>query len=122
MPVSFSDPLSITVSSVTTPLPRVFSEGSESHYSSSDGLIVVTASHDVGKRARRMLRVDFSKLSPDPFKPDENVRRSMSNYMVFDIPSDGFSNAEALAVYQGFKTLITASSDALVTKLLGGES
>lgn len=120
--MSFSDPLSITVSSVTTPLPRVFSEGSESHYSSSDGLIVVTASHDVGKRARRMLRVDFSKLSPDPFKPDENVRRSMSNYMVFDIPSDGFSNAEALAVYQGFKTLITASSDALVTKLLGGES
>lgn len=120
--MSFTDPQSITISGVTTPLPKVYSEGSESHYQSSDGLIVVTASHDVGKRARRLLRVDFAKLSPDAFKPDENVKRSMSVYMVFDMPSDGFSNAEGLAVYTGFKTMITASSDLLVTKLLGGES
>jgi hypothetical protein len=46
----------------------------------------------------------------------------MSNYMVFDIPPAGYTNAEALAIYQGFKTLLTASSDAVVTKLLGGES
>jgi len=122
MPVSFTDPLSITVSGVTTPLPRTYSEGSESHYTSADGLIAFTASHDVGKRARRLVRVDFSKLSPDPFKSDENVKRSMSVYMVVDLPADGFSNAEALAVYTGFKTLITATSDQLVTKLLGGES
>ncbi|DAD50027.1 coat protein [ssRNA phage Zoerhiza.4_3] len=120
--MSFTDPLSFTLSGVTTPLPRTYSEGSESHYSSADGLIVVTASHTVGKRARRMIRTDISKLAPNAFTPDENVERSMSVYMVFDLPSDGFTNAEALAAYVGFKTLITATSDALVTKLLGGES
>jgi hypothetical protein len=42
--------------------------------------------------------------------------------MVFDIPTVGYTNAEELAVYTGFKTAYTASSDLLVTKLLGGES
>lgn len=120
--MSFTDPLSVTISAVTTPLPKTFSEGTESHYSSADGLIVVTASHDVGKRARRLLRLDFSKLSPDTFKPAEVVQKSMSTYIVFDTPTSGFTNAEELAVYTGFKTLITASSDLLITKLLGGES
>lgn len=120
--MSFTDPLSITVSAVTSPLPRTFQEGSESRYTSSDGLIVFTASHDVGKRARRLARVDFSKISPDPFTPDENVKRSVSIYTVFDMPADGFSNAEVLAVWTGYKALLTASSDQLVTKLLGGES
>jgi hypothetical protein len=42
--------------------------------------------------------------------------------MVFDLPPAGYSNAEALAVYNGFKTMFTASTDALISKLLGGES
>jgi hypothetical protein len=46
----------------------------------------------------------------------------MSNYIVFDIPVAGYTNAEALAVYAGFKAAYIASSDALITKLLGGES
>jgi hypothetical protein len=46
----------------------------------------------------------------------------MSNYIVFDIPVAGYSNAEALAVYNGFKAVYTATSDALIVKLLGGES
>jgi len=46
----------------------------------------------------------------------------MATYLVFDIPPAGYSNAEALAVYTGFKTLFTASSDALIVKVLGGES
>jgi hypothetical protein len=46
----------------------------------------------------------------------------MSNYIVFDLPIVGYTNAEALAVYTGFKTQFSASSDLLITKLLGGES
>jgi hypothetical protein len=122
MLMSFTDPLSITIRGVTTPLPRTSVEDEKSEYHSADGLIVVTASHDVGKRTRRMLRLDTSKLTADPFKPAENVKVSMSNYMVFDLPPAGFTNADALAAYTGFKTLFTATSDALIVKLLGGES
>jgi len=123
--MSFSDPLSVTISAVTTPLPRTGDApgaGDGTVYRSADGLIVLTASHDMGKRTRRVLRIDTAKLTADPFKPAENVKVSMSNYMVFDIPPAGFTAAEALAVYTGFKTLFTATSDAMIVKLLGGES
>jgi len=120
--MAFTDPQSITISAVTSPLPRISVEQDESLYQSADGLIQLLASHDVGKRARRMLRINHAKLTADPFRPSENVKVSMSNYIVFDLPPAGYTSAEALAVYTGFKTLYTASSDALITKLLGGES
>ena len=120
--MAFSDPQSITISAVTTPLPRVSTGKNESSYSSSDGLIDLSASHAYGRRTRRVLRVDHTKITSDPFRPAENTEVSMSNYMVFDIPVVGYTNAEVKAVYTGFKTLYTATSDALIDKLLGGES
>lgn len=120
--MSFTDPLSITISAVTTPLPRISVGDDESEYASGDGLLKVTASHNYGKRTRRLLRLDASKITPDPFKPAENVKVSMSNYIVFDLPPAGFTAAEAQAAYVGFNTLYTASTHAMITKLLGGES
>jgi hypothetical protein len=122
--MALTDPQSITISAVTSPLPRTFAEGDESHYTSSDGLIQLSINHTLakGNRARRLLRLDHSKLTSDPFKPSENVKVSMATYVVFDLPPAGYTATEALAVYTGFKTLFTASSDALITKILGGES
>jgi len=120
--MSFTDPQSITVSGVTSALPRTSVEEDASEYTSADGLLKLTASHDYGKRTRRLLRIDAAKLTADPFRPSENVKVSMSNYIVFDLPPAGYTNADALAVYTGFKTLFTATSDALIVKLLGGES
>lgn len=120
--MAFTDPQTITISAVTTPLPKVSSGSGSGEYASSDGLIRMTASNTYGRRTRRVLRLDHSKLTADPFIPTQNSRVSMSNYIVFDVPVAGYTNAEALAVYAGFKTQFTASSDALITKLLGGES
>lgn len=120
--MAFTDPQSITISGVTTPLPRVSTGNGNSSYQSADGLITLAASSTYGRRTRRVLRVDHSKLTADPFIPAQNTKVSMSNYMVFDLPPAGYSNADALAVYVGFKTLFTATSDALISKLLGGES
>jgi len=122
--MSFADPQSITISAATTPLPRTFSSGDESAYTSGDGLIKLSVAHSLQKqgRARRVLRIDHNKVTSDPFKPSENVRVGMSNYLVFDLPPAGYTNTEALAVYTGFKTLFTAGTDAVITKLLGGES
>jgi hypothetical protein len=46
----------------------------------------------------------------------------MSVYTVFDLPPVGYTNTEAKAVYDGYKAFLAASSDAAITKLLGGES
>jgi hypothetical protein len=120
--MSLADPLSVTISAVTTPLPRTSVEDDRSEYTSADGLIQIIASHDYGKRTRRMVRLDTSKITSDPFKPTENVKVGMSVYTVLDLPPAGFTNADALAAWVGFNTLLTASSNANVSKLLGGES
>lgn len=120
--MSFTDPQSITISGSTIALPRVSTGRLSSEYASGDGLVSLKASSSLGNRTRRVLRLDHAKIAADVFVPDQNVRRSMSCYMVFDLPAYGYTNTEALAVYTGFKGAFTATSDALITKLLGGES
>jgi hypothetical protein len=122
MLMSFADPQTVTISAVTSSLPRTSVQGDEVIYQSGDGLIQMLASHDYGKRNRHLLRINHSKLTADPFIPADNVEVSMSCYIVFDVPPAGYTPAEALAVYTGFKTQFTASSDTLITKLLAGES
>jgi len=121
--MSFADPLSITISPApAAPLPRISVGDDTSEYRSSDGLITLSASHNYGKRTRRVLRLDTRKITTDPFRPTENVEVSMSHYMVFDLPPAGYTAAEALEAYRGLKTLYSATSDAMIVKLLGGES
>jgi hypothetical protein len=122
MLMSFTDPQTVTISGTTTPLPRTSVGDERSEYTSADGTIQMIASHEHGKRIRRLLRIDTSKIAPDAFRPAENTKVSMSLYIVFDLPQTGYSTTEQLAVYTGFKTQITAASDALITKLLAGES
>jgi len=122
MPMSFTDPSSITISGTAISLPRTSVGDDVSEYTSGDGLTQLIASHNYGKRIRRMVRIDTSKLTSDPFRPSENVKVGMSVYTVFDLPPAGYTAAEALAVFAGFNTLCTATSNANISKLLGGES
>jgi len=120
--MALTDPQTVTISAATTSLPRVSVDETESEYLSSDGLIKLTASHSYGKRVRRLIRIDHAKLTSDPFRPAENVKVGMAVYTVFDLPPAGYTGAEALAVWTGFNAQLTASSNAVITKLLGGES
>ncbi|DAD50034.1 TPA_asm: coat protein [ssRNA phage Gephyllon.4_19] len=119
--MSFSDPQSTTISGTAISLPRVTTGAGTSTYQSADGLVSLTASSSYGKRNRRVLRLDHAKIAADLYTA-ENAKFTMSNYIVFDTPSYGYSAAEVLAVWAGFKGTVTATSDLLVTKLLGGES
>jgi len=122
--MALTDPQTITISAVPITLPRTFAEGNESAYTSADTLVKLSVNHTSAKqgRNRHLLRIDHSKMTSDPFKPTENVKVSMACYIVFDLPPAGYTVTESLAVYTGFKTLFTASSDALITKVIGGES
>jgi len=126
--MSFADPQSVTYPapiSATVSLPRTSVGVNQTEYGSSDGLHKLTASHQYGKRTRRLLRLDYAKLSADVLDPSLYSTKSMSCYLVFDLPpanTGGLSNAEELAVYSALKGAMTASTDALISKLLGGES
>lgn len=120
--MSLADPLSVTISGSTITLPRVSSGVNEADYRSGDGLTKMSASHQYGKRQRRTIRIDTSKIAPDVFKETENVMVGMSLYTVFDLPIAGYTPADALAVFTGYNNLLIASSNAVIVKLLGGES
>jgi len=120
--MSLADPQSITVSGTAVSLPRTNTSGDGSQYTSADGAIAFKLSSQYGRRTRRTVRLDFSKIAADPFLPAQNTRVSASLYTVFDLPPAGYTNADVLAYWAGYKTLVTASSDLIIAKLLGGES
>lgn len=120
--MALSDPQSVKISGVTSSLPRVSTGDFKSVYESADGLITVSASTQNGKRKRQTFRIDVTKVTTDPFIPAQNVEVSMSTYVVFDRPPAGFSNADALAIYEGFNELFNAGTFKIVKQLLGSES
>jgi hypothetical protein len=129
----FSDPISLTPGASfdagAVSLPRVSQQGSTSLYLASPltvnagSILRVTASHQYGKRTRRVLRCDYSDNAGSTLISGTTAPRSMSCYVVFDIPSTGnFSHADQLSLFNGLKGTWSASTDALMKKLLGGES
>lgn len=121
--MSFADPQTVTIAPAgAVSLPRTSVEGDETVYTSADGLTKLSVSHQYGKRVRRVIRIDTSKIAPDSFRPQENTKVSMSCYLVFDLPPTGYTPAEGKAVSDGFIAALSASSGALITKLLAGES
>jgi len=124
MPMALTDPSVITISGTPQTLPRTFGQGRESAYQTADGLIKLSVNHTLAKqgRERHLVRLDHSKMTSNPFDTSKNMQVGMAVYTVFDLPPAGYTDPEALAVWVGFNTYLTATSNAVVTKILGGES
>jgi hypothetical protein len=117
----FADPQSVTINAVANNLPRVSAGVNSGEFRKDDGNVVLKFSHQYGKRTRRQVRLDLSKIAADPLISSTNIKYSMSAYLVVDVPVTGFTVAEAKQVVDGLTAYLTASSGANVTKLLGGE-
>jgi len=120
--VAFSDPQSVTISGTATALPRVSSGENAGSFQSNDGTVRLSVSHQYGKRTRRTVRLEHSKIAPDPLISSANIRHSMTVYMVTDTPVTGYTVAEAKDIADALVGFLTASSGAATTKLLGGEN
>ncbi len=120
--MAFSDPQSVTIGGTAISLPRTGSANHAGEFTSNDGLVRMTVSSSYGKRIRRTLRVEHSKVAPDPLISSQNIRFSMSTYIVTDTPVTGYTVAEAKAVVDALVAYLAASTGARVTQLLGGEN
>lgn len=120
--MAFADPQSITVNAVAISLPRTGQGVNTGQFNSADGNTVETISHTYGKRTRRTLRFDSSKIAADPLISAQSIKYSMSAYLVVDLPTTGYTVAEAKLLLDGMMAYLTASSGAKMTQLLGGES
>jgi hypothetical protein len=120
--MSFADPQSVTINAVATSLPRTGSGAASGGFTSADGTVTMTISHAYGKRTRRVVRLNQSKVSADPLLPSQNVRSSQSVYLVVDVPVNGFTNTEIKYLVDALSGYLAAGSGAKVTQLLGGEN
>jgi len=65
-----------------------------SRYASPDNTLNLTVSHSIAKRIRRLYRLDFEKVSADPFTPALNIQVRASAFIVLDEPKRGFDRDE----------------------------
>lgn len=120
--MAYTDPQTVTINSVANSLPRTASGINTGSFTKDDGNVRLTVSHSYGKRTRRQVRLDFSKIAADPLISSTNIKYSMSAYLVVDTPITGFTVAEAKQIVDALNAWMTASSGANTTKLLGGEN
>lgn len=120
--MAFADPQSVTINAVANSLPRTSTLGNAGVFTKDDGTVKLSVSHSYGKRTRRTIRLDFSKIAADPLISAQNIKYSMSTYIVVDVPVTGFTIAEQKQIIDGLTAYLTASSGARVTQLLGGEN
>nr|UJQ85159.1 MAG: hypothetical protein 2 [Leviviridae sp.] len=121
--MSLTEPITITVNAVPYVLARVETPTpSSTVYRDPTDLWRLTVSHQTTKagRVRRLSRLDQMKISADPFTPANSRKVTATVQTIVDEPEDGaFSNTELLNMYKG---LAVWQSDAIVGKILGGES
>jgi len=122
--MALADPLSITLNSVATSLPKTNMIESKSTYTKDDGLVKLTVAHqEVGKtKTRRVIRLDTTDVAADPLLAGINREVPFEAYLVIVDPKVGLTIAAKKDKVTSLLTLITASSGAVLTKVLGGES
>jgi len=120
--MSVADPLSIDIGAGAVSLPRVNSGNNSSTYTSADGNVSVVISHNYGRRTRRNIRVNVRKTAADPLFPAQNAPYTMSSIVSIDVPEVGYTTAEAKSITAGLMTLLTASTNANLTKFSQGEN
>lgn len=117
-----ADPQSVTINAVAQTLPAIARGVNNSAYQKDDGTVKLSISHQYAKRTRRTARLDFSKIVADPLVPAQNQKVTMSAYLVIDHPITGLTNTEIAYVVNALTAYLTASTNAKVTSIIGGES
>lgn len=117
-----SDPQSLTISGSAISFPRTSTAQDLAVYTASDLTRKLRVQHSLGKRIRRVARLDREKTAADPLFPAQNRPYTMSCYVVMDVPTFGFSVTEVVDEVAGLTTWLTASTNANLIKIAGGQS
>lgn len=117
--VALADPQSVTISGTATSLPRSGLSLDEGRFTDATGQVIMTAKHQSGRRIRHTIKLQKSAIVADPLVPSVNQNVSYSTHIVVDVPKNGVSNSDAIALANA---LVAWATSANITKLVGGES
>lgn len=116
-----ADPQSVTIDGNAISLPRTSVGNGVADYKSADGVTSLRVMQSDSKTARRtsvVLRTN--KIAADPLTAI-NSRLVSTVSVNFTAPVDGFTPTELAKQLAGLATLLTASSNAVAIRVLGGE-
>lgn len=117
-----SDPQSLTISGSAVSLARTATLPTGSVYSTPDSTTQFDITHTKGRRNRHQVRIKSDKIAADPLLASTNRRLSASVWMTVDVPPEGYTVAEQVALIAALAAWLTASTNANATKVVGGES
>jgi hypothetical protein len=120
--MAFADPQVWDVNAVAKSMPRVGQGINVGDFRTDDGIFSVHVQHAYGKRTRSVIRLTQTKIAADPFDASLNQQVSMTVSLIVDKPVQGFTIVEQGYVVKAMLDELAASSAALTTKFLGGES
>lgn len=120
--MAFADPQSVNPGSGAVSLPRTGLGATAGSFKSNDGTLTFDVANQYGKRIRRSASVRLSKYASDPTVSGNSTLVSAGVRLSVDQPIQGFTVAELTTLVTGLITNLTASSNANVVKLLGGEN
>jgi len=116
----FTDPQTVTVNAVAQTLAAISRETMKSLYREDVAEYELVISHqENSKRNRRVVRVNRTLVSADPFIPAQNVENTVSYYLVIDAPIAGFTMTQMKDDVLGLTGWLTSAN---ILKVLGGES
>lgn len=117
--MAFADPQSVTISGTATPLPRTGLNLDSGKFTSGDGQVILDIQHSRGKRQRHLMRLQKQTIVSDPLVPAVNTPVSYSAHIVVDVPSQGVTAADAVALAKALREWAT---DARIAQVVGFES
>lgn len=118
----FVDPQIVTINAISNSLGKTSSGDNKGEYRKDDGNVVLSVSHSLGKRNRRLIKLSHRKVAADPLNTAQNLNYGMTMSIIVDSPSIGYTPAEVKQVWDGFLANLAASSGANTVKFLAGES
>ncbi len=116
-----ADP-TITVSGSAKSLKRTGMSDNSGTFSESNGDYKLLVKHSYGKRNRHAVSLVNTKVTPDPLTSGSSFLASMTTSFAADVPPVGYTVAEMAAQVAALGAYLTASSAAIATQILGGES
>lgn len=122
--MALADPLSITVDGKTIPLSRIATGDVSGKFISSDQkttVLVYPRTTAAGRKAN-VIQLRQKKVTTDPLVSTTNIEVEASVAVTVNLPPDGFTSSDVTDLYTALTSLLGDSSNAVLTKLVNGES
>lgn len=117
--MALADPQSVTVSGVAVPLPRTGLALDQGSFTDASRETNLSVQHSNNRRVRHTVKLQKSKIVADALVSNVNVPVSYSAHIVLDLPRQGVTANDAVALANA---LVAWCTSANLTKVAGGES